>query len=316
MGITRYIIVRIFALIPVMLLVSLMIFSILHLIPGDPIDAILGEQNDPVVREALIKEFGFDKPLPFQFTLWLWKVLQGDFGISIIAQREVKYELLERLPATLYLAVIAVVLSTFFAVPLGVIAAVKRKTMSDYMAMTSALLGVSIPEFWFGILLVLLFSLKLGWLPTMGYVSPFQNFWVSLRHLVMPAVTLGWGMMAIVTRMTRSTMLDELNKDYVRTARSQGLPERTIVYKLTLKNALIPTVTIVGMRFATLLGGTVIVESLFNWPGVGLLVLQSIYFRDYPVVQASVLILATGFVVMNLLVDIIYTWLDPRVRLT
>ncbi|MBI4639050.1 MAG: ABC transporter permease [Candidatus Tectomicrobia bacterium] len=310
-----YILARIVAVIPVLFIASVFVFSVLHLIPGDPVDALLGDLQDPIVREALKKDLGLDKNLVVQYGIWMWKVLHLDFGVSIRSQMYVKDELYGRLPRTIYLSFVSIIISTLLAIPAGVIAAVHRKTLRDYIAQVWAVLGISMPSFWFGILLMLLFSLYLRWLPTSGYVSPSEDFWLSLRHLFMPALTLGWILSASITRLTRSTMLDELSKDYVRTAKSQGIPERTIQYKLALKNAMIPVTTILGLRFAGLLGGTAVIEQLFNWPGVGSLVVQAIYFRDYPVVQASILNLAIAFVFMNLVVDILYKWLDPRIRL-
>jgi peptide/nickel transport system permease protein len=201
------------------------------------------------------------------------------------------------------------------AIPLGTIAAVKRRTAVDYTATATSLLGVSIPEFWLAILCILFFALYLGWLPASEYYSPFDNFKLSLMHMVLPAGSLGVRLAAITTRLTRSSMLDEIRKEYVDTARSLGLPERRVIYKYTLRNALIPTITIAGLQFARLLGGTVVVETIFSWPGVGLTLYEAIMGRDYPMIQATILILATGFVVVNLLVDLTYRWLNPRIRL-
>ena len=242
-------------------------------------------------------------------------VLHGDFGRSITTRRTISVEIFKRLPATIYLAVTAVLVSLVIAIPLGTIAAVKRRTPVDYTATATALLGVSVPEFWLAIMCILFFSLYLGWLPASEYRSPFDHFGQSLMHLVLPAGSLGVRLAAITTRLTRSSMLDEVRKEYVDTARSLGLPERRVIYKYTLRNALIPTVTVAGLQFARLLGGTVVVESIFSWPGVGLVLYEAILGRDYPMIQAAILILATAFVLMNLLVDLIYRWLNPRIRL-
>ena len=314
----RYIIYRVLQLIPVMLLVSIVVFAFVHILPGDAIDALAGETEaqDPAVREALVKELGLDKPIYVQYVLWLGKiVLYGDFGKSITTRRSIGVDVLKRIPATVYLAVVAVVISLLIAVPLGTIAAVKRRTAVDYVATAGAVTGVSVPEFWLAILCVLLFSLYLGWLPASEYVSPFDDPWLGLKHLVLPAGSLGVRLAAITTRLTRSSMLDEIRKDYVDTARSLGLPEWRVILKYTLRNALIPTVTIAGLQFARLLGGTVVVETIFAWPGIGLTLYEAIMSRDYPTFQAAVLILTAASVLVNLLVDLTYRLLNPRIRL-
>ncbi len=314
----RYIIYRVLQVIPVMLLVSIGVFSIVHILPGDAIDALAGEAEaqNPAVRAALEKELGLDKPIYVQYVLWLGKiVLYGDFGKSITTRRSIGVDVFKRIPATVYLAVVAVVISLLIAVPLGTIAAVKRRTVVDYAATVGAVTGVSVPEFWLAILCVLLFSLYLGWLPASEYVSPFDDPWLGLKHLVLPAGSLGVRLAAITTRLTRSSMLDEIRKDYVDTARSLGLAEWRVILKYTLRNALIPTVTIAGVQFARLLGGTVVVETIFAWPGIGLTLYEAIMSRDYPTFQAAVLILTAASVLVNLLVDLTYRLLNPRIRL-
>lgn len=314
----RYTIYRLLQLIPVLLLVSIFVFSMVHLLPGDVIDALAGEgeAHDPARRAALEKELGLDKPIYVQYVMWLKKiVLHGDFGKSITTRRSIGVEVFKRIPATVYLAVAAVVISLLIAVPLGTIAAVKRRTLVDYVATAGAVTGVSVPEFWLAILCVLFFALYLGWLPASEYYSPFDDPWQSFTHLLLPAGSLGVRLAAITTRLTRSSMLDEIRKDYVDTARSLGLPEWRVILKYTLRNALIPTVTIAGLQFARLLGGTVVVETIFAWPGIGLTLYEAIMSRDYPMIQASVLILATAFVLVNLLVDLTYRLLNPRIRL-
>jgi peptide/nickel transport system permease protein len=314
----RYAINRIFYLIPVLLILSMAVFGFVHLLPGNVIDIIMsGEENisDPAVRKALEKELGLDKPIYVQYFVWLKRVLQGNFGKSMVTRRPVSLELFERIPATIYLALVGVVLSLIIAVPLGTIAAVKRNTFVDYISQTVSLFGISIPEFWFAIMCVLLFALYLGWLPSSGYYSPTENLGLSLKHLVLPAIAIGFRQAAITTRLTRSSMLDEVQKEYVDTARSVGLPEHTVIYKYTLRNALIPTVTISGLQLAQLLGGTVVIETIFAWPGIGLALYQAIITRDFPLIQAGILILGTTVVVINLLVDLMYRVLNPRVRL-
>jgi peptide/nickel transport system permease protein len=314
----KYIVYRLLQLIPVMLLVSFAVFSFMHMLPGDVIDALAGEAeaHDPAVRAALTKELGLDKPIYVQYARWLGKiVLHGDFGKSIATRRTIGVEVFKRLPATMYLAVASVVISLIIAVPLGTLAAIKRRTMIDYTVTTGAVLGLSIPQFWFAILCVLVFALYLGWLPASEYYSPFADPWRGFKHLLLPAAALGVRLAASTTRLTRASMLDEIRKEYVDTARSVGLPEWRVIFKYTLRNALIPTVTIAGLQFAGLLGGTVVIEAIFAWPGIGLTLLDAINSRDYPMIQATVLILAVVYVVVNLLVDITYRLLNPRIRL-
>jgi peptide/nickel transport system permease protein len=314
----RFTIYRVLQLIPVLLLVSIFVFAMVHLLPGDVIDALAGEDeaHDPAVRAALERELGLDQPVYVQYVLWLRRiVLHGDFGKSITTRRSIGVEVFRRIPATIYLAVTAVLISLLIAIPLGTLAAVKRRTWVDHSATALAITGISIPNFWFAILCVLFFALYLGWLPASEYVSPFDNPWLGLQHLLLPAAALGVRLAAITTRLTRSSMLDEIRKDYVDTARSLGLSEWLVVLKYTLKNALIPTVTVAGLQFGNLLGGTVVIEAIFAWPGIGLTLYDAIMSRDYPMVQASVLILATAFVLVNLLVDLTYRLLNPRIRL-
>lgn len=310
-----YLAKRITYLIPVIFLLSIFVFAMLHLLPGNPADIMMSGQltvEDPAMRAALMKELGLDKPIPVQYGMWLWRALHGNFGRSVYSQVEVSTLILSRFPATLFLAFSAMIISILIALPAGIISAVKRQKLADYGAMTFALLGVSIPQFWFGIMLILTFSLWLPWLPSMGYVSPLEDFLGSLKYLLLPSTALGLRMAGLVTRMTRSSMLDELGQDYVRTARAKGLPERTVVLVHTLKNALIPTVTVVGLQFGTILGGTVVIEIVFGWPGVGQLLIESIMSRDYMVVQGAILFISCSFVLVNFLVDFIYTILNPR----
>jgi peptide/nickel transport system permease protein len=314
----KYTVYRLLQLIPVLLMVSVFVFGMIHWLPGDVIDALAGdaEAHDPTVRAALEKELGLDRPIYVQYGTWLGKiVLHGDFGKSITTGRSIGVEVFNRIPATVYLAVVAVLISLCIAIPLGTIAAVKRRTLTDYLVTTGAVAGLSIPQFWFAILCILFFALYLGWLPPSEYYSPFDNVWLGLQHLILPASALGVRLAATTTRLTRSAMLDEVHKDYVDTARALGLPERRVVFKYTLRNALIPTVTVAGLQFGNLLGGTVVIEAIFAWPGIGLTLYDAIISRDYPMVQASVLILASAFVLVNLLVDLSYRLLNPRIRL-
>jgi peptide/nickel transport system permease protein len=309
---------RLVYVVPVILLLTVFVFAMIHLLPGDPVDILLSGESgaeNPVVRAALVKELGLDKPLPAQYGMWLWRAVQGNFGKSAYSQEDVFQLIFQRFPATLMLAFSAMFIAILVAIPAGIISAVKRQTAADYAVMIFALIGISLPEFWFGIMLILTFSLWLPLFPAMGYVSPAVDFFGSFKYLVLPALALGLRMAGALTRMTRSSMLEELGQDYVRTARSKGLAERTVIFVHTLKNALIPTVTAVGLQFGTILGGTVVIEMVFSWPGLGQLLVQGILTRDYLVVQAAVLFISILFVFVNFMVDFIYTILNPRVEL-
>jgi ABC-type dipeptide/oligopeptide/nickel transport system permease component len=289
----------------------------IQLLPGDVIDTLVGDEEaeDPATRALLMKEYGLDQPIYVQYGVWIGKAMQGDFGKSLITRRPVSLELFESIPATVYLAVVGIGLSMLIAVPLGSIAAVKRNSPTDYAAQIISLIGISIPEFWFAIMCVLLFSLHLGWLPSSGYMSPFEDFSESIRYLILPAAAVGFRQAAYTTRLTRSSMLDEMNKEYVDTARSLGFSEQKVIYKYTLRNAMIPTITISGLQLANLLGGTVVLETIFAWPGIGQAIYLAIIDRDYPLIQAGILVLGVIVVVVNLLVDLLYRVLNPRVAL-
>jgi peptide/nickel transport system permease protein len=312
----KFIINRLVVFIPVLFLVSVIVFSLIHLIPGDPIDVLFSEERlTPELRATQEKALGLDQPLAVQYWNWLSRMLSGDLGKSIRMGRPILDLVLERLPATLLLTISATLVSVLLAVPAGIIAAVKRNTIYDYQFMLLALLGISLPNFWLGILLILFFSAYLGLLPSSGYAALFAAPWASLKHLILPSITLGTGMAAIVARMTRSEMLEEIGKEYVRTARAKGMPEALVIIKHTLKNALVPTITVVGLQFGRLLGGAIIIEHIFSWPGIGSLVVDAIHSRDYPMVQAIVIIFAVIFVTVNLLVDLLYKMVSPRISL-
>ncbi len=319
MNILLYMVKRILYNIPVVFLLTIFVFAMVRFLPGDPADILLsgeGGAEDPIVRAALMKELGLDKPIPVQYGIWLWRALHGNFGKSIYSEEEVFTLILDRFPATLFLSVFAMLVAIGVALPAGIISAVKRQKPPDYAAMLFALLGISLPEFWFGIMLILCFALWLPWLPSMGYLSPLEDFWGSFKFLILPASALGLRFAGVLTRMTRSSMLDELGQDYVRTARAKGLAEKTVILVHTLKNALIPTVTIAGLQFGTILGGTVVIEMVFSWPGVGQLIVNAILTRDYLVVQAATMLLAVFFLAVNLVVDFVYTVLNPRIELS
>jgi peptide/nickel transport system permease protein len=313
-----YTINRIIQLSPVLLILSIIVFSFVHLLPGDVIDVLAGEEDiqDPEVRAALEKEFGLDKPIYIQYLVWLGNVLRGNFGKSLVTRRPIALELFDRIPATMYLALVSISIAMVISIPLGTLAAVKRNTFVDYIAQTTSLVGISIPEFWFAIMCILFFSLYLGWLPSSEYYSPLDNFGKSIKHLILPAAAIGFRQAAYTTRLTRSSMLDEVSREYVDTARSLGLPERKVIYKYTLRNALIPTLTISGIQLYQLLGGTVVIETIFAWPGIGRAIFEAIVARDFPLIQAGVLVLGTFAVTINLLVDLMYRVLNPRVRLS
>lgn len=312
-----YIIRRLIYLIPVLFVLTVVVFAFVQMLPGDIIDVMMGEEDieDPEVRIALEKEFGLNEPIYVQYGKWISRVLQGDLGKSLITRRDVTLELLERIPATAYLAITGMILSICIAIPLGTLAALKRNTYVDNAIQISALTGISVPEFWFAIMAVLVFSLHLGWLPSSGYTSPLENLGESLTFLILPAIAIGFRQAAYTTRLTRSSMLDEMNKEYVDTARSLGFRERKVVYKYTLRNAMIPTLTISGLQLADLLGGTVVLEAIFAWPGVGRVIYEAIIQRDYPMIQSGVLVLGVFVVLTNLVVDVAYRFLNPRVEL-
>ena len=309
-----YTIRRFVYLIPVLFVLTVVVFLFVQLLPGD---IMIGEEDveDPEVRIALTKELGLDQPLYVQYGKWIGRILQGDLGKSLITRRDVSLELFDRIPATAYLAITGIILSMLIAIPMGTLAALKRNTYIDNSIQIMALIGISIPEFWFAIMAILAFSLHLGWLPSSGYTSPLENLWESLVYLLLPAIAIGFRQAAYTTRLTRSSMLDEMNKEYVDTARSLGFGEGKVIYKYTLRNAMIPTLTISGLQFADLLGGTVVLEAIFAWPGIGRVIFEAIIQRDYPMIQSGILVLGFFVVITNLVVDIAYRTLNPRVEL-
>ena len=300
----QYILKRLWHTVYVIIGISMISFFFIHL-SGDPVLLMLpGDASDQEIEE-LREQLGFNDPLYVQYVRFASKAIRGDFGESLYYHVPVMELVMERLPASLELAVAAMVFALVLAVPIGIISAVRRGSMLDMGSMFGALLGLSMPHFWLGIMLILLFSVHLGWLPTSGRGT--------MAHLIMPAVSLGLSLMAMFARLTRSVMLEVLSLDYIRTARAKGLREEIVISKHALKNALIPLVTVAGMQFGFLIGGTVIIETVFAWPGLGRLVIQAIFSRDYPLVQAIVFVLSLLFVGMNLLVDILYVYLDPQI---
>lgn len=318
---------RLLSLIPVIIGASIIIFLLVHLAPGDPVRMMLGEDADPAEVIRFSEIYGFDQPLPIQYLRWLGNALQGDFGTSLRQLTPVTYLVWERMGATVELAVVSLLLAVLFGIPLGVVAATNRNTWLDWGSMLISLLGVSLPNFWLGLMLLSGVALHVEWLPIFGRGPSFfdgvvqlvttgsiTGIFDSLRHLILPALALGTSIMALVTRLMRSSLLEVLNRDYVRTARAKGLSNTKVIYKHALRNALLPVITVVGVQFGSLLGGAVVTEAVFAWPGIGRLIIQAISARDFPVVQGSILMLTLTFVLVNLLVDLSYGLFNPRVR--
>ncbi len=311
----QYIARRLLASIPVLLGVTLVAFFLMRLIPGDVAMSMLREEYTPEQGAAIRHFLGLDRPLPLQVVDWVWRVARLDFGKSFVTGRSIMGDVLARFPATLELATAAVLLAAIVGFPLGILAATRRGSMLDLIAQFAGLLGLTMPSFWLGLLLILVVSLYLRLLPSGGFVSLAESPARNLRLLVLPACTLALPLAAVIMRYVRSSLLDVLQQDYVRTARSKGLGERVVLWRHMMRNALIPVVTIMGIQFGNLLAGTVVVEAIFAWPGIGRMTLSAIYARDYPVVQTMIILMAGVFVIMNLVIDITYSLLDPRIRL-
>lgn len=302
----KYIIKRILMFIPVLLGVILVIFIIMDLTPGDPARMILGDSATQAEVEALSEEMGLNDPLIVRYVRYIVDFVQGDFGTSYKSGVSVAQEIGARFPNTLKLAVAGTVMAVVLALPLGIFAAIKQNSIFDTVSMFISLIGISMPAFWLGLLLMLFFSLRLGWFPVSGADS--------FRHLVLPAITLGFMHMAAIARTTRSSMLEVVRQDYIRTAKSKGLPFRTVIMRHALPNALIPTITVIGLQIGMLLGGSVLTETVFSWPGIGRLMIQSIQSRDTPLVLGCIVVLCVCFSVVNLIVDLLYAAVDPRLR--
>jgi peptide/nickel transport system permease protein len=311
----RYLARRLALLVPVMLGVSVLVFALVHLIPGDVVDALLGmEAGSPEVRAELRRMFGLDEPMHVQYLRWLGDILRGDLGVSLRTGQPIAASIGRHLPVTVELAVLSVLLSSAIAIPLGILSALRRNSVSDLVIRLAGLTGISFPSFWLATMLILISSLYFRWLPPPIFVGLRENWALNLQQMALPTLALAAGLSAVVMRMTRSAMLEVLRRDYVKTARAKGLPERTVVARHALKNALIPVVTVVGAQTGYLLGGAVVIEQIFSLPGMGWLLLNGVYQRDYPMIQATVLLLAFFFVLTNLVVDIAYAILDPRIR--
>ncbi|OGA32709.1 MAG: hypothetical protein A3G80_03305 [Betaproteobacteria bacterium RIFCSPLOWO2_12_FULL_62_13b] len=310
-----YILRRLLQLIPVVVMSSVLVFLLLHLVPGDPAETVAGPDATPDVVAAVRHKMGLDQPLAVQYGRWLGNIARGDLGTSYISHLPVIDLVGYAFPATLQLTLAALVLALVISLPLGVLASLKQASKLDLVVQGYTALGLGVPNFWLGILLILVFALFLGLLPPGGRIDPTQNLAIGLKTLILPAVTLGIQISAVFTRFVRTAMLEVLHEDYVRTARAKGLPERVVVVRHALRSALVPVVTVVGLQFGRLLGGAVVVESVFAWPGVGRLIIQAVEQRDYTVVQAGLLGLVAVFLLINLMTDIMYAFLDPRIRL-
>lgn len=310
-----YIFKRLVSIIPILLVVAIAIFSIIHLTPGDPATTILGSEASPEQLDSLREELGLNRPLPEQFIFWILDVVRGDLGSSIFMNKPVSEVFLSHLGPTLSLSIFAQIIAILIAIPSGVLASRKRGKVTDQFVMSTALLGISIPSFLLGLFFILLFSVNLGWFPVSGYKPLSAGLFTHLEYLVLPSVALGFMQSALITRMTRSSMLDTLSQNFIKTARSKGLSQSIVIYKHALRNAFVTILEVIGHSFTTLLAGAVVVEFVFNIPGVGQLIVNSIGRRDFTLIQGSVLLIAIAYVFINLIIDLLYGVVDPRVRL-
>ena len=309
-----FILRRLLSSIPTLILVSLFVFTLQKLLPGDPVLAMAGEERDPAVMEYLRDKYRLDDPIPLQYLNWVGNVLTGDLGSSLRTEQPVTTLLASKLPVTLELAVLALLIALLIGILTGIISAVRKGTAVDYGANVVALSGISIPHFWLGILLIMVFAVKLQWLPASGFVPMGEDFGQNLKTLILPAFVLGAGLSGILMRHTRSAMLEVLRADYVRTARAKGLFPRTVILKHALRNALMPIITLTTLLFGELLGGAVLTEQVFSIPGFGKMIVDAVFNRDYAVVQGVVLCVAIGFLMLNLLADVLYRLINPRLR--
>jgi len=310
----EYLFRRLATIVPTLVFVSMLIFGLQQLLPGDPAMILAGEDQDPALIAHLRAKLHLDEPLPVRYAYWIGGVLQGDLGESVRTQQPVLDLIVQKLPVTLELALLAMAVALLIGIPTGIVAAVGRDTPWDYGATVFALSGLSMPNFWLGILMILLFSVQLGWLPASGYVSPAEDLRANLAAMVMPAIVLGTGIAAVLMRHMRSAMLQVLSADYVRTARAKGLSERVVVLRHALRNALTPVITLGALELGTLLSGAVLTEQVFTIPGFGKLIIDAVFNRDYAVVQGVVLVTATAYIVLNLLADLAYFAVNPRLR--
>ena len=304
----RFLTRRLLLLVPVTFGVLTLVFSLVHLIPGDPVEIMLGEGASAADMDNLRHQLGLDRPLPVQYWNYVRNLLRGDLGTSISYGEPVAALIAERLLPTLLLTAASMLVALMIALPAGVLGAVKQNTPGDHLLTVLALLGVSMPNFWLGPLLIIFFSIQLGWLPVSGMEGP--------ASIVLPAITMGTALAAVLTRMIRSSLLEELGEEYVRAARAKGLPEKRVLFKHALRNALIPVLTVIGLQFGSLLTGAIITETIFSWPGLGQLLIRSINYRDFPLVQGCILSISVTYIAVNLLTDLAYAWLDPRIKLS
>jgi peptide/nickel transport system permease protein len=312
--VTTYLLRRLLALVPVMLVVVTIVFFLIHLIPGDPVAVILGPEANAEQIEDARRALGLDRPLPEQLVRFYARLLRGDLGRSYYLERPVTTALLERAEPTLVLMASALVVAVLIGVPSGIVAGAYPGSGWDRVLMTAALLGVCVPGFWLSLNFIYLFAVRLGWLPVAGYASVFSDPVAAFRHMLLPAVSLGFSQSALIARIARSCMIEVLRQDYIRTARAKGLGERSVVYLHAFRNALVPVVTVIGITMAILIGGAVVTEIVFNIPGLGRLIISAILRRDYPVVQGVVLVTAAAYMLINLVVDMVYAFIDPRIR--
>ena len=311
---SRYLARRLIAILPVLFGISVVVFTLVHLIPGDVVQILLGTQASQQQIDTLRRLLGLDQPLPVQFADWFSHVLRGDLGTSLRTNRPVLPDLVARFGVTLQLTLASMCVALLVAIPLGIASAARRGQVSDAASRLFALIGLSIPNFWLGTILILFASLVIGWLPPVGFVSLLDNPWLGIQTLLLPSISLGTALAAFVMRMLRSSLLEVLRQDYVRTAYAKGLRDRTVLYTHALRNAFIPVLTVIGIQIGTLLGGAVVVEQVFSLPGLGRFLLDAIYTRDYPIVQGGVLFIALVFSLVNLVVDVLYAAIDPRIR--
>jgi peptide/nickel transport system permease protein len=312
----KYVLRRLLLAVPVLVLSSLIVFGLMRVMPGDALTALMAESGNIGDRELkkLRKDLGLDRPYHEQYLLWVWQMVSLNPGDSIFTNEPIPVALRKAIPVTLELATLAIVLGLVIAIPIGVLSATRQDTTPDYVGRVVAVSGLSMPEFWLGTLVITFAAIWFNWIPPIGYVSLWDSPWRNLQQFLIPAAILGFRLSAATMRMTRSTVLEVLREDYVRTAWAKGLAGKIVVYKHALKNALIPVVTIVGGQLGTLLAGTVVIETIFALPGMGRLTVEAILYRDYPIVQTNVMLVAATLVTLNLIVDLTYAWLDPRIR--
>jgi len=309
-----YIFKRLIFLIPILLIVAIITFLLIHIAPGDPVSIILGADATQQEYDEMREELGLNDPLFFQLLQWLKKIISFDLGHSFFLQESVLEAIIQRLPVTLTLATLSILFASVFGIISGVIAAINRNNWIDYFVITGSILGLSIPSFWLGLTFILVFAVKLGWFPSGGYIPMWENFFESLKYMIMPSISLGLMHSALIARMTRSCMLEILSDDFIRTIKAKGLNNYKVYFTHALRNAIVPVLAVIGVSIGQLLGGSVIIEMVFTLPGIGRMVIMSVLRRDYQLIQGSLIFIAFSYVLVNLLVDILYTYLDPRIK--